>query len=155
LKRTTRPEESERRRRLDRQNPERRRRPERLILRARYQRRRDENCRGGQQDQRGNKSITDDKVKQKLMSFTKDQKKYYRMRENNKKCPLVDDRIKALLDAKLSFEPVKNERTLTRSRSPSRSNATLGNNVLMLPKYNIYLLLLFTLIINTAISLSS
>ncbi len=52
-------------------------------------------------------SITDDKVKQKLMSFTKDQRKYYKLRESNEKCPLTDDRVKALLDANFSFEPVK------------------------------------------------
>eukprot|EP00985_Skeletonema_marinoi_P033671 scaffold41854_cov234-Skeletonema_marinoi.AAC.1 len=81
------------------------------------------------------------------MSFTNDQRKYYRMRENNKKCSLTDDRIKAFLDAQFSFEPVKKRKNADSSRSTSRSNATLENNV-QLP---IYLSLLFTLIINTAI----
>ena len=63
-------------------------------------------------------SITDDKVKQKLMSFTKDQRKYYKMRENNEKCPLTDDRIKALLDAKFSFEPVKKRKNADSKPKP-------------------------------------
>ena len=63
-------------------------------------------------------SITDDKVKQKLMSFTKDQRKYYKLRENNEKCPLTDDRIKALLDAKFSFEPVKKRKNADSKPKP-------------------------------------
>jgi len=64
-------------------------------------------------------SITDDKIKQKLMSFTKDQRKYYKMRENNEKCPLTDDRIKALLDAKFSFEPQKKRKSADSKPKPN------------------------------------
>lgn len=63
-------------------------------------------------------SITDDKLKQKLMSFTKDQRKYYKMRGNNEKCPLTDDRIQALLDANFSFEPIKKRKNADSKPKP-------------------------------------
>ena len=64
-------------------------------------------------------SITDGKVKQKLMSFTKDQRKYHKMRENNEKCPLTDERIKALLDANFSFEPKKKRKNTESKPKPA------------------------------------
>lgn len=73
-------------------------------------------------------SITDDKLKTKLMNFAKDQRKYYKMRENNETCPLTDGRIKALLDSKFSFVPIKKRKSLDSKPKPKAKKPATGKS---------------------------
>ena len=52
-------------------------------------------------------SITDHKVVKKLRNFVKQQRMNYRLRQENKKSPLTDDRYNALVAAKFYFKAGK------------------------------------------------
>lgn len=50
-------------------------------------------------------SITDHKVVKKLMNFVKNQRRYYKLRQENKNSSLTDDRVNALVAEKFCFKP--------------------------------------------------
>ena len=63
-------------------------------------------------------SLTDEKVKKQLMDFVYRQRKNFRMRQNNEKSPLTNERLQALHAARFPFESQKSANIEKRQSSP-------------------------------------
>ena len=70
-------------------------------------------------------SLSDEKVKEQLKSFVKRQRRYFRMRQNNEKSPLTNERLQALQAAHFPFESQKSA-SIEQSQSPPKNDVIVS-----------------------------